>query len=41
LNTDSIKAVKVVDLEIAKKNFKVTEQDIMREIDLLKELNSP
>jgi len=33
-------AIKVIDLEIAKKNFKITEKDIMREVELLKELNS-
>lgn len=41
LNTDTRVAVKVINLEQAQKNHNINVDDIMTEIELLKELNSP
>lgn len=40
MNTDTHVAIKVINLLAAKQNFKISEQDLMKEITLLKELKS-
>jgi len=41
INTEIMVGVKVINLTLAKKKFKIKEADIIRETELLKEIDSP